>query len=817
MKVEFYSEKMPDKSWMFATVLDISEIVDAVTNEQLSEFLKEFGRSGCSYEMIFETDSDGKEVCSLLVRENSFNLGELRNTFESFVNLLIDRLTYENYKISLKKPEDTKKLIERLNSRRRLYLCVPGDKSKDFRLCYIPGGYIRVEPVDFMYLMSIIKSSQNAGLSIQFTTTRILEIENHRIEEILDWIQKTFTNSDEIGYAINMYQLYKSMAMKNIFFTCLSFWGDDETSDQIAYVFRGKGYGIQRVPDELIYKRDYLLDGGQMLPGYATAAAHYRSNFNIVIPQGFNRLDYLMTADMLDCIFSADSQESEDGQRKVNDIKIPEEFLDGEGIKIGTEDRKNQSIYIPLPQITKHMTIAGMSGAGKTTLLFNILIECQKKKIPFLIIEPTKTEYRELVDVIPDMNIYTPGNTKISPIMFNPFLPPEGVTLEQFLPSLLSSFQVAFSMTTPLDVIFSESVRNCYAKYGWRNDSTRDCAGVRHFGLHEFICEFKEEIKRSSYDYESKQNLNSGGVYRLQNLINNNPYLFDTDKTVDLDKMLTGCTLIELDAIDNQEQKTLFMSMLLLQIKLYIRQKQVKDSRLKNLILVDEAHVLLGAQTHSRTGIGEVSSVDTLEDYLLDMVKVNRVYGTGMIFADQSLAILESFVNNSNIKVVMHLESYEERMFLKNNLNLSENVYNGISKLKVGQFYISCERLPKPILVQMDDIRQNYKISSDISDEFVREKMQDAYILPFAECACTQGCDIHIRNEADFVARNVCSRCENCIDTNVAGTGNADKKIDNLISEMIKGNKDEEQLFQCAKLMTKRMMQRRVPLDDQQD
>ena len=34
---------------------------------------------------------------------------------------------------------------------------------------------------------------------------------------------------------------------------------------------------------------------------------------------------------------------------------------------------------------------------------------------------------------------------------------------------------------------------------------------------------------------------------------------------------------------------------------------------------------------------------------------------------------------------------------------------------------------------------------------------------------------------------------------------------------MIKGNKDEEQLFQCAKLMTKRMMQRRAPLDDQQD
>ena len=82
-----------------------------------------------------------------------------------------------------------------------------------------------------------------------------------------------------------------------------------------------------------------------MLPGYATAAAHYRSNFNIVIPQGFNRLDYLMTADMLDCIFSADSQESEDGQRKVNDIKIPEEFLDGEGMK-NRNRRQEESVDI---------------------------------------------------------------------------------------------------------------------------------------------------------------------------------------------------------------------------------------------------------------------------------------------------------------------------------------------------------------------------------------------------------------------------------------------------------------------------------------
>ena len=118
-----------------------------------------------------------------------------------------------------------------------------------------------------------------------------------------------------------------------------------------------------------------------------------------------------------------------------------------------------------------------------------------KREIPFLVIEPTKTEYRALIDRIPDLQIFTPGKNKVSPLqiftpgknkvspfVINPFLPPKGITVEQYIPSLLSAFKEAFSMLSPLDTIFQQAVQEAYIKYGWRDYSTVEDPYVKKFG-----------------------------------------------------------------------------------------------------------------------------------------------------------------------------------------------------------------------------------------------------------------------------------------------------------------------------------------------
>ena len=816
MTEQFYSKKMHDGSWVFAVVLGISSGSGHVTNKRLAELLMEFGEYGCSYELLFENGGLEGLQWELIIRKNGYDPGWLREHFTGLLETLRGRLKYEGISIIPKNRQETDGLLERLNTRSNMHLCIPGRERQDFKLCYILGGYIHVERLELDYILSVLEGAAQAGLSLQFNSTILLDTERQRITENIDWLQNTYGNMPEAQQAIKNYQFYLSMAREKIFFVCVSFWGNEEVTGRLAHSVRCKGYESMRIPSEIVYKRDYLAEGAQLLTKYATVIGHEKQE-GVAMPQGFERLDYLATPYVVDKFVNiSDSEDdgSENRRNKSEITRVPDGFLDMGGLALGTACDVGERVFLPLQQLNRHMTIAGMSGYGKTTLLFQLLIECKKKAIPFLIVEPTKTEHRELMDVIPELKIYTPGKTEVSPVMFNPFLPPEGVTLEQFLPSLISAFQLAFSMTTPLDVIFSEAVRNCYAQYGWRGDSTRDSEGVTQFGMHEFICAFKEEINRSSYDYESKQNLNSGGVYRLQGLINNNPYLFDTDRTMDFGQLLNGYTLIELDAIDNQEQKSLFMSMLLLQLKLVIRQTQSKDSRLKNIILIDEAHVLLD---HAGT-VSDKQEADPsgkIEDYLLDMVKVNRVYGTGMVFADQSLAILKSFVNQSNIKVAMHLESHEERDFLMNNLNLAEELYRRIAKLKIGQFYVSCELLDAPLLVQMEDVRQRYPIPSDVSDAVVADRMKQKQETPFASCPCKEGCNARIRNEADFIARNVCNTLASSVRISEKPDEAVQAELDAKIAKIAAGYDDELRLKNCARLMTERMLRRRAALAEE--
>lgn len=810
----FYSERTHDGGWICGAVLEISAHKTNLINKDLTELLLEFQDQGCSYEVIFEHGDDGKVQCILLIRKKGIDLIGLQDSFSVLIQNITERLEYEGCHVECKCIQKADDIISSFERRRHVYLCVPGAETADFKLCYVPGGYMKTDKLDLEYFMTILGKSKNAGISFQISSTELLDIEKQRISENMDWLWNAYGNTPEGQYAIDSYKSYFDMAGQKLYFICISYWGDAECVAKLSYYISHRGYRLLEIPLEQLYKRNYLIEGIDIIASYCAEARHILYN-DMAVPQGCERLDYIVSPFYVDGIVGV-SEISGDKRHAYKDIaEIPECFLNSEGIELGEVIDGGEHVYLPMEQLARHMTIAGMSGSGKTTLLFKILIECNSKSIPFLVIEPTKTEYRELIDVIPNLRVFTPGRTNVSPIMFNPFLPPENITLEQYLPSLISAFQLAFSMTTPLDVIFAEAVRNCYASYGWRNDSTRNSKGITQFGIHEFICAFKEEIYNSSYDYESKQNLNSGGVYRLQSLINNNPYLFDTDKTMDFGELLNGSTLIELDAIDNYEQKALLISLLLLQLKLVIRHTQVKDSKLKNVILIDEAHVLLD-NVEKAYEKNEVDAGGRIENYLLDMVKVNRVYGTGMIFADQSLSILRSFVNNSNIKVAMHLESYEEREFLTNNLNLSEEMYNKIANLEVGQFYISCEKLGQPLLIRMKDVRKNYEIPYDVSDEYVVERMKAVYEMPFLSCACDKCCDISIRNEAEFIARNACNK----VVSSVYIAGNIDEKtekqIDKIVSDMVAGCDNERKLYCCARMMTERMARRKAALAEQE-
>ena len=99
---------------------------------------------------------------------------------------------------------------------------------------------------------------------------------------------------------------------------------------------------------------------------------------------------------------------------------------------------------IPLNDFAQHGLIVGMPVTGKTNFSLGLLMQFWRDfQIPFLIIEPTKNEYRSLVDAIPDIQIFTPGKGYLRQVkgmylhiyIINPFIPPDNVTVS--IPILL--------------------------------------------------------------------------------------------------------------------------------------------------------------------------------------------------------------------------------------------------------------------------------------------------------------------------------------------------------------------------------------------
>lgn len=416
---------------------------------------------------------------------------------------------------------------------------------------------------------------------------------------------------------------------------------------------------------------------------------------------------------------------------------------------------------IALNDFTKHGLIVGMPGSGKTNFSLGLLLQFWNDfNIPFLAIEPTKSEYRSLIDDIPDLQIFTPGKTAISPYIINPFVPPKGVTVESFVPSLMSAFKAAFSMPNPLPDLFLSAINDCYNEYGWRNDSTTDDPNIQFFGLYEFIKVFKRKMQRMDYKGEVKSNMESAGVVRLVSLIEQNSNIYDTINTIPLEDLLSKPTVIELNAINNKEQKSLIMALLLIMMCVYTKNNVAGDGKLKNVMLIDEAHVLLAgnAAKSDESADSQGSTIESLEDMIAEI----RSYGTSIIIADQSpTKVGRNIVANTNVKVIFKLVEKENKDAISTATNMNEADYDLLGRLGVGEALLHYGRVYSPLHIKTYNVHDRANIRDVIPDAEIASMVTywDSHrelLIPHRECAsncmCEVDCDFKIRSSADFVA-----------------------------------------------------------------
>ena len=402
--------------------------------------------------------------------------------------------------------------------------------------------------------------------------------------------------------------------------------------------------------------------------------------------------------------------------------------------------------------------ISGGTGSGKTTFSVGLLDRLWKDHhIPFLVIEPAKNEYRALIQSIPELQVFTPGKNFISPFVFNPFVPPKNVRLETYKSTLKTAFAAGVSMSTPLDKIFEDTVNNCYSDFRWLDSYTVDSKG-KIFNITDFIKCFQETFDSIGYTGDAK-NIGRAGIVRLKSLVN----LFDNYYSIPIEDILKKPTIIELTAIENSEQKALIISLLLLSILAYVNANYIGEGGLRNFILLEEAHVLLDADTNVGEGSANPSAI--AQGLVKRMLAEIRSYGVGLAIADQSpRKVGIDIVALTDIKVAFRLVEGQDKEILANATSMTDAQMARLAKLKPGEAFLFFNRLDEPEEIITPDYRLNNQISISLSDDGIKELSsywndKQEYLRPYPECAfapcCSKCCDYNRRLLAREIARRI--------------------------------------------------------------
>jgi hypothetical protein len=386
----------------------------------------------------------------------------------------------------------------------------------------------------------------------------------------------------------------------------------------------------------------------------------------------------------------------------VNLPEFNDGFVLGNIVQRGIELKYNK-VKLDPKVLNKHVFISGVTGSGKTTTSQKLLIEAE---MPFLVIEPAKTEYRQLYEYDKDILFYTVGRNDLSPFRINPMEVVKGETISSHIDLLMATFQAAYPMEASMPYILKEAIINCYEKLGWdlesnENEFTENAweeDGLFWPTFSNLLSELTVVVNSKGFAPELQKNYIGSLVSRFSDLtIGTRGSIFNVPLSVNFEKIIENKVVIELDELKNEEDKILVMGFILTRISQIIKNKHKIDPSFRHITLVEEAHRLLTKPEHGESS--KKIAVQTFTDLLAEV----RKYGECLIIIDQiPNKLAPEVLKNTNTKIIHKLFADDDKTAIAHSIALDDKQKQFLSKLKVGETIIFSEGWHKPIWVKIE-------------------------------------------------------------------------------------------------------------------
>jgi hypothetical protein len=338
------------------------------------------------------------------------------------------------------------------------------------------------------------------------------------------------------------------------------------------------------------------------------------------------------------------------------------------------------AVDITEKELNQHLLVAGLPGFGKTITVQSIMYRLwSEKQKPFLVLDPAKKDYRHLVRAIG-------GSARLIQLgpdytAFNPFGVPRECSPRVHAGRVLAAFDAALGLSGHWPAGYITLGRAIFAAY--RTAGNEGSAPT----LPLLKDEIDKAITRAGFVGTDGSNIRASLMGRMEFLTDGplgESLLGGQADVIDYEALLSSPTVIEMGQFVGPTERSLVFALLLAGLLTY-REKHPSKDMLGHVIVLEEAHRILGGQNSGQSeGIR----------LFIEAIAEQRGSGQGYVVVDQAPSMLHPGVLKLAGSMISHrLVDAAERSIIGSSLLLAERQHEDLARLRAGQVVLySAER-----------------------------------------------------------------------------------------------------------------------------
>ena len=401
-------------------------------------------------------------------------------------------------------------------------------------------------------------------------------------------------------------------------------------------------------------------------------------------------------------------------------INVPQENKQDATLSLGfIMDKGNetkQRYRLSLDRLPKHLAVFGLTGSGKTNTVHNLLVQLWKNyKIPFMVIEPAKSEYRALSmtdELKNDLLVISAGvnQTSACPLRLNPFTFDPGkdndanrVHLLTHIDRLKATFNASFPMYASMPYILEEAILEIYRERGW--DLGRSCNRFidiykEDFSayvptLQDLYLKVKTIVEKKGYFQEQQMNIQAALQARLSSLmVGSKGEMLNCARSISAADLFSRPVVIELENMGDDDEKAFLMGLLVSKLYEYRKAtataKQEEKYPFKHVLVIEEAHRLLANIPDSSANMEVANTRGKAVSSFVDMLSEIRALGESVFIVDQLPSrVSPNIVKGTGAKIIHRLLAKDDREAVGWTMGLNEDQIDDLCLLKTGECVVS--------------------------------------------------------------------------------------------------------------------------------